>query len=603
MSENPVAGEARIRRALIGSLVVAGGIALIVGGYWLLPDADDDVDVSAVSSGPQQATSTTQAAPEIAFVDATRDAGIDFVHESGAFGERLLPETMGGGVGFFDFDGDGWQDLVFIDSGEWPSRESARPARSALYRNRGDGTFEDVTEATGFRADGYGMGVAVGDFDNDSRIDVFVTAYGANTLLRNTPLGFLDVTGAMDVAGDDDAWSSSAAFFDYDRDGDLDLFVANYVTWSPEIDRAVDYRLTGVGRAYGPPTDFAGTHNYLYRNDGERFTNVSAEAEIEVLGASGTAAGKGLAVLPIDVDGDGWLDVAVANDTVRNFLFLNDRDGTFSEVGTVNGLAFDNGGSATGAMGIDAGYFDNDDKLAIAVGNFANEMSSFYVRRESNAPFSDDAIVSGVGPDSRRALTFGLAFLDIDRDGRLDLVAANGHVEPEINRVQSSQAYAQPIQLFWNCGACRKRFQLVESDALAVPRVGRGLAYADYDQDGDVDVVVTQVDGRPALMRNDTPTVGGWLHVDVDDPSRATLGTQLRLYPGDLRRRIDTSRSYLSQVERGVLFGLDAATEAIEVDVRWPDGTFETFAVDTIDKRLVLTRGEGSARTGWRDVE
>ena len=601
MAENAPTGEARIRRALIGSLVVFGGIALMVGGYFILPDFDDQSVATAESTGPQQSVLETTA-PPIVFTDVTRDAGIDFVHESGAYGERLLPETMGGGVAFFDYDGDGWQDLVMIDSGEWPWRDDPRAARSTLYRNQRDGTFRDVTETTGFRADGYGMGVAVGDFDDDGRDDVLVTALGANTLLRNTPLGFLDVSEQMGVAGETNAWSTSAAFLDYDRDGDLDLFVTNYVTWSPEIDRAVDYRLTGVGRAYGPPTDFGGTHSYLYRNDGDTFTDVTAAAGIEVFSESNTPAGKGLAVLPIDVDDDGWVDVAVANDTVRNFLFRNNRDGTFSEVGTVSGLAFDNGGSATGAMGIDAAFYDNDQKLAIAVGNFANEMSSFYVRRDSDGPFSDDAIVSGVGPDSRRALTFGLAFFDADRDGRQDLVAANGHVEPEINRVQSSQSYAQPIQFFWNCGDCRKRFQLVRTDAFDEPRVGRGLTHADYDQDGDLDLVVTQVDGPPVLLRNDTESPNHWLVIELANDAASVYGAELKLHPMGQRRRIDPSKSFLSQVESSAFWGLGDAMPPFEVDVRWPDGAFETFQITTVDSRVTLVRGEGKFARAWRET-
>ena len=546
--------------------------------------------------------------PPLPFTDITAEAGIDFVHESGAYGERLLPETMGGGVAFFDYDNDGDQDLLLVNSSRWPWREDAANATSRLYRNRGDGTFDDVSAATGMALHLYGMGVAVGDYDGDGFVDVLVTAVGANRLLRNMAgERFVDVTAAAGVAGAEDAWSTSAAFFDYDGDGDLDLFVCNYVAWSPAIDRAVDFRLTGIGRAYGPPTDFPGTHSYLYRNDDGAFEDVSLAAGIQVAHpATGLAMGKALAVRPLDVNGDGWLDIAIANDTVRNFLFVNQHDGTFEETGIDAGFAFDPTGSATGAMGIDAAHYANDDALAVAIGNFANEMSSFYVARPGEQVFSDDAIVAGIGAPSRRSLTFGLAFLDVDLDGRLDMLAANGHVEPEIGRVQASQSYAQPAQLFWNCGApCRGRYAPAEqTDDLAVPMVGRGAAYADIDGDGDLDLAITQAGGAARLLRNDRADGNAWVRFEVVDepPNRNAIGATLTLSAGGTvqTRMVMPTRSYLSQVELLVTFGIGGVGREDRIDavaVRWPDGTTRLWPDLQAGRSYLLARNRLEIRS------
>jgi hypothetical protein len=530
----------------------------------------------------------------------TQAAGIDFVHVNGAYGERLLPETMGGGVAFLDYDQDGRQDLLFVNSSPWPWRGGPRTT-SALYRNRGDGTFADVSEAVGLAdLSLYGMGVAAADLDGDGYPELFLTAVGGNRLLRNVDGGrFEDVTERAGVAGAEDAWGTGAAFLDYDRDGDLDLFVANYVQWSRDIDLSVDYRLTGIGRAYGPPANYRGAHSYLYRNRGDgRFEDVSAAAGIQVVNpATGAPAGKAMAVVPVDVDADGWLDLMVANDTVRNFLFHNRGDGTFEEVGTPAGVAFDNAGMATGAMGVDVAT--DGDELAIAVGNFANEMTSFYVARGGAPQFSDEAIVSGIGPGSRRALSFGVLFLDVDL-GRLDLLQSNGHVEDEINVVQPSQHYEQPAQLFWNCGrACPRRFLHVPTagtGALSTPVVGRGLAYADYDQDGDLDVVITQVGRRPLLLRNDQDLGHHWLRVQVQGAghNRDALGAQVALTAGALtqRRTVMPTRSYLSQVELPVTFGLEASAQVERVEVTWPDGSRVTVTEPEVDRVLVVAPPE-----------
>ena len=603
-------GEDRIRRALWWSFAVFGAVGAAVAALILLRDAPavQELDAERKIAGPSHSVDVAGMVPPLPFTDITAAAGIDFFHENGAYGERLLPETMGGGVAFLDYDNDGHQDLLFVNSRQWPWREDARQATSRLYRNRGDGTFEDVSSATGMALHLYGMGVAVGDYDGDGFVDVFVTAVGTNRLLRNMAgERFVDVTAEAHVAGAEDAWSTSAAFFDYDGDHDLDLFVCNYVAWSPAIDRAVDFRLTGIGRAYGPPTDFPGTHSYLYRNDDGTFVDVSVTAGIQVAHpATGLAMGKALAVRPLDVNDDGWLDLAIANDTVRNFLFVNQQDGTFEETGIDAGLAFDPTGSATGAMGIDAARYANDNALAIAIGNFANEMTSFYVARPGEQVFSDDAIVAGIGAPSRRGLTFGLAFLDVDLDGRPDVVAANGHVEPEIGRVQASQSYAQPAQLFWNCGAfCPRRYALAdETGALAVPMVGRGAAYADVDGDGDLDLAITQAGGPARLLRNDQTRGNAWVRFQLigEPPNRHAIGATLTLTSGGTTqtRVVMPTRSYLSQIELPTTFGVGDIGQGEHIDavaVRWPDGTTQQWVDLRVQRSYLLEKKRVEVRS------
>ena len=603
MSETPTGeGEARIRRALLVSLAIAGVVALGIVVVVLANRDGDATDVpdDLAPAGPVLPTAQPVSVPRIVFTEVSEEAGIDFEHVTGAYGERLLPETMGGGVAFLDYDNDGDQDLLLVDSGEWSWRGDGRAQEALrLFRNRGDGVFDDVSSEAGLEASLYGMGVAIGDYDADGHVDVFVTAVGRNLLLRNRDgVAFEDVTADTGVPGAEDAWSTGAAFFDADGDGDLDLFVCNYVGWSPDIDRAVDFRLTGIGRAYGPPTDFPGTDSYLYRNDGGVFTDVSADAGIHVANPStGAPVGKGLAVLPVDLDDDGHLDLVVANDTVRNFVFHNQGGGRFQEVGIDTGLAFDNTGSATGAMGVDALRFGGGTLLGVAIGNFANEMSSFYVTRTGENVFSDDAIVTGIGAPSRRALTFGLAFVDADLDGRLDLIAANGHVEPEIQRVQASQSYAQPAQLFWNCGTeCPRRFVLADDIGdLGTPRVGRGLAYADIDNDGDLDLALTQAGGRFALLRNDQAFGHSWVRFTLrgTGDNLAAIGARIVVTAAGRQqtRTVMPTRSYLSQVELPVTFGVGDAAVVARVDVAWPDGGRDSWTELAVNRGHVLSRG------------
>ena len=585
------------RGIAVGLLAVSCAIA---GFAWLrrtptLPPAPLPVRSSTPASGT----------PDVSFVDITRAAGITFEHQNGAEGQKLLPETMGGGVAFFDYNNDGRPDLLFVDSRPWPWSTGPRAAarsRLALYRNDGGGHFTDVTEAAGLAVDLYGMGAAAADYDNDGWVDLFVTAVGSNHLFRNVGGHFVDVTAAAGVAGEPDQWSTCATWFDYDRDGDLDLFVCNYVRWSKAIDLQQDFRVVGIGRAYGPPRTFEGAFPYLYRNDGGgHFTDVTASAGLQVKNpASGVPMAKSLGVAPVDVDGDGWPDLVVANDTVQNFLFHNEHDGRFTEIGARAGIAFDAYGNSRSAMGLDTADFRNDGSLGIAIGNFANEMTALYVSQQEPLQFADEAIVSGIGPKSRTALTFGVLFLDYDLDGRLDLLTANGHIEQEIQKVQASQHYEQAPHLFWNAGVGgRTTFVPVAAGAggdLFRPMVARGVAAADIDGDGDLDLVLTGVAGPPRLLRNDQKTGHHWVRLALTGTAsnRDAIGAVIELTVGGdtLRRAVMPTRGYLSQSELPVTFGLGDRTSVDEVRIRWPDGALQTLRGVAIDSttRVVQPR-------------
>lgn len=592
-------GEAAIRRAFLYSLGAIVLAAIAAGGsYWVtrLPQPPARVPEATVATPTIQPTPAADVPPAVHFTDVTTAAGVDFVHVNGAYGERLMPETIGSGAAFLDYDGDGCQDLFLVNSRYWEGHEEGRTQpRQALYRNSCSGQFNDVTERAGLAFTTYGMGVAVGDYDGDGRDDLYVTSLERNRLFRNLGGRFVEATDQAGVAGRDDAWSSSATFVDYDRDGDLDLFVVNYVKWSRDIDLEIDFRLAGLGRAYGAPLNFVGTNNVLYRNDGNgHFTDVSAAAGIHVLDpVSGHPVGKGLGVVPVDYDRDGWIDLMVVNDTVRNFLYHNRRDGSFEEVGVFEGVAYDRNGKATSAMGVDAARYRDDTETGIAVGNFANEMASLFVTTNGGPPFVDEAVLEGLGP-SRIPLNFGLLFLDYDLDGRLDLLIANGHLEHEINKVQQSQTYAQPVQLFWNCGeACRARFVLATGTGdLSVPLVGRGVAYADIDGDGDLDVLVTQNGRRPALFRNDQASNHHWLRVRLRGraPNTGAIGARLELTAaGKTRyREVMPARGYLGQVELPVTFGLGPVDRVEKLHIVWPDGSTQDVVPPTVDTTLVI---------------
>jgi hypothetical protein len=593
--------EALIRKAFYRSLAVIVALALAVTGIWYFTrqNASPRVIEEAVVSGPViEESAPPQAPPSVTFTNITHEAGIDFVHVNGSTGEKLMPETIGSGAAFLDYDNDGDQDLLLVNSKWWPGEEREPTPTLAFYRNDGHGRFTDVTAEVGLKITCFGMGAGIGDYDNDGWTDLYITTLGKNTLFRNDHGRFVDVTARADVAGLDTDWSTAAAFIDYDNDGDLDLFVGNYVLWSRKIDLEIDFQLTGLGRAFGAPNHFTGANNRLYRNEGDgRFSDVSLAAGIAVNDpVTGMPEGKTLGVAPIDYDRDGWIDLVTSNDTVRNFLYHNLGNGRFEEIGALEGIAYDRNGKATGAMGIDAAYFRNDSDLGIGIGNFANEMSSLFVTEEGHAPFADEAILVGFGPASRLALTFGLFFFDYDLDGRLDIFQANGHLEGDINVVQPSQTYAQPAQLFWNCGdACRTPFVLAENTGdLAMPLVGRGAAYADIDGDGDLDIVVVQNGRRAVLFRNDQQLGHHWLRVKLEGRTvnRNAIGAVLTLTANGVtqRRSVMPTHSYLSQVELPVTFGLGDAQQVDSLTIDWPNGRSQNIPVAEVDITLTITQ-------------
>lgn len=565
-------------------------LAVIAGGVWFRR-----------SRPPASAAAEI---PTAKFTDITVEAGINFIHFSGATGEKLLPETMGGGVAFLDFDNDGAQDLLFINGTPWlwTTWSGVMPTMK-LYRNDGHGKFTDVTAGSGLDVSFYGMGVAVGDYENDGLPDVFITAVGGNHLFHNLGGGkFADVTAESGVAGSPAQWSTSAAFIDYDNDGRLDLFVGNYVRWSRELDLKANFTFDGKTRAYGPPKNFEGTYPLLYHNDGRgKFSDVSAAAGLQIKDPdTGRPLAKSLGVAPVDLDNDGWIDLVVANDTVQNFVFRNQHDGTFKEIGARSGIAFDAYGLARGAMGIDSARFRNDSALGIAIGNFANEPNALYVSQNAALMFADEAVTEGVGPASRQLLKFGLFFFDYDLDGRPDVLTANGHIEENIAQYQPGQSYRQPAQLFWNRGAAKgTSFVPVTAEKgggdIFKPIVGRGSAFADIDGDGDLDAVLTQINGPPLLLRNDQKLGHHWLRLKLvgAKSNRDAIGAWVRVRAGGrtISQQVMPAKGYLSQSELPLTFGLGQSTSVDGVEITWPGGAVQKAGPLKVDALNVVTQG------------
>lgn len=598
--------EAVVGRAFRGSAVALVALGLLGGvGFWWWQRQPPAAPARLTPlAAPQRPQAPVADVPVARFADITREAGLTFVHQNGAAGEKLLPESMGGGAAFFDFDGDGDQDIVFVNGTAWPEQVAAgaRPSTPALFANDGRGRFTDVTAGSGLEVVLYGMGCAVGDYDNDGRVDLYLSGVHGHRLFQNLGNGrFADRTAAAGLGDAAADWGVSCAFLDYDNDGRLDLFVANYVQWSRTIDFEVGYKLVGVGRAYGQPRDFPGVFPRLYHNEGEgRFREVAAPAGLHVQNsATGVPVAKSLGVAPVDLDDDGWLDLVVANDTVQNHVFHNQRDGTFKEIGAASGIAFDSYGQTRGAMGIDSARYRDDGALGLAVSNFANEMTALYVAQPLPLVFTDEAITEGIGPASRLLLKFGIFFFDYDLDGRLDVLTANGHLEPDISQVQQSQTYAQPAQLFWNCGRTPCFVSVPPDKAggdLFQPRVGRGSAYADIDGDGDLDVLLLQTGGPPLLLRNEQALGHRWLRLKLvgQASNRDAIGAEVTVTLGNrkLRRTVMPTRSYLSHSELPLTFGLGTAGGVDSVEIRWPRGARTTLPAVPLSTLTVVTEPE-----------
>lgn len=522
----------------------------------------------------------------VVFTDVTESAGIRFTHNTGAFGAKYMPETFGSGALWLDADGDGWQDLLLVNGAPWPGRnEAATPA--ALYRNDGDGTFTDVTRGSGLDAALYGLGGAAADFDNDGHVDVYLTALGPNRLFRGAGDGtFTDVTEAAGVG--DPGFSTAALWFDYDRDGHLDLFVGNYVRWTPETDLFCS--LTGDAKSYCTPESYQGQSGTLYRNRGDStFEDVTEAAGVRA------PSSKALGAVMLDHDDDGWMDLFVANDTQPDQLFENRGDGTFEDVGVLAGVAFSDAGVARAGMGADAADYDGSGRPDLVIGHFSTEMMALY-HNEGNGLFIDEGPRSAIGRATLPTLTFGCFFFDFDLDGWPDVFAANGHVADDVERVQTRITYAQPPQLFRNDGG---RFEEVNAPgtALAVPQVGRGAAYADFDRDGDLDVLVTANGGRPRLLRNDGGNANRMLRIRTvgTASNRDGVGARIDVTAGGRTRwqRVRTGSSYLSQSELAVTFGLGARTRADAVEVTWPSGRVDRLGAVPADRTITVEEGAG----------
>ena len=532
-----------------------------------------------------------QTIPSIGFqlTDVTSAAGLQFRHNSGAYGGKRLPETLGSGCAFVDYDADGWQDILFVNGMDWPGHKAQR-STLRLYRNNRNGTFSDVTRAAGLDVELYGMGVAVGDFNNDGFPDIFITCVGQNRLFRNTGKGtFVDATKASGLDGRM-AFSTSAMWVDFDRDGLLDLFVCNYVKWTPEHD--VFCSLDGKQKSYCTPEAYRGETCWLFRNRGNgTFEDVTATCGIF------DSSSKSLGVALLDDDRDGWPDIFVANDTQPNKLYRNQRNGRFKDVALQAGVALSDDGKARAGMGVDAADFDNSGRTGLAVTNFDNEMIGLY-RPQDQGLYQDVARRAGIGAPSLNRLGFGCVFADLDLDGRVDLVVANGHIDETVRNIRGNVGYAQPPLLFLNQG--NAAFREVAGQAgsgFAQARVGRGLAAGDFDRDGDVDLLMTTNNGPAVLFRNDQKTGNRSLRFRLTGTTsnRDAIGATVRIFHDGTSqsRMVRSGSSYLSQSELPLTFGVGKRDRVDRVVLTWPNGRTEEFKDVAAGKAYDCVEGKG----------
>ena len=554
-----------------------------------LPAMSDQVTLASPTPTPE----APRPSGTIEFTDVTAEAGVRFKHNNGASGKKYLPETMGPGGAFLDFDNDGWQDILLINSTNWPEKKGAK-SFPALYHNNQDGTFTDMTRAAGLAVEMYGLGCAAADYDNDGNVDIYITAVGPNKLFRNLGNGkFADVTAKAGVGGP--GFSTSAAWFDYDKDGKLDLLVANYVEWSIETD--VECTLDGTNKSYCTPQKYKGQSPTLYHNRGNgTFENATARAGLN------DPTSKALGIAFLDYNGDGQMDFFLANDTEPNKLYKNNGNGTFTDEGLTAGVALSEAGTPRAGMGVDAADYDGAGRAGIVIGNFTSESMALY-RNEGNGLFTDEARGSGIGKMSEQSLTFATFFFDYDLDGLLDVFAVNGHVSDDIQKVQPKVRYAQPPHLFHNRG--KKKFEEVTGKVgrtLGRAIVGRGAAYGDYDNDGDLDLLVLANNGPARLYRNDNANQNDLLKIKTigSQSNRDGIGTKVTLKSGNNLRLwnvVRTGSSYCSQSELPLTFGLGKPAEGVEkkvsLEIIWPSGRKDTVPEVKANQSIVVQEGKG----------
>lgn len=545
------------------------------------------------ATAPTDATSTAPTRPSgpIEFTDVTAQAGIHFKHNTGAYGKKYLPETMGSGVCVLDYDNDGWQDILFVNSMDWPGHKSGK-SFPALYHNNKDGTFTDVTKQAGLSVEMYGLGCTIGDFDNDGYDDIYITTVGSNHLFRNLGNGkFADVTAKAGVA--DPGFSASAVWVDYDNDGKLDLFVAHYVEWSIETDQYCS--LDNKNKSYCTPQRYKGESSTLFHNRGDgTFENVTKKAGLY------DPTSKALGIALIDYDNDGWLDLFVSNDTEPNKLYHNNHNGTFTDVAVAAGVAYGEAGTARAGMGTDAADYDHTGWQSLVLGNFTNEGMALY-HNDGSGLFTDQAPSTGIAQMSTKSLTFGTLFFDYDLDGLPDILAVNGHVSDDISVVQPNVRYAQPPQLFHNLG--KSRFEEVTSKvgaALPRPIVGRGAAYIDFDNDGDLDLLLTANNGQARLLRNDNGNQNDFLRIKTvgTRSNRDGIGAKVTVKTASgirLFAMVKSGSSYLSQSEFPLTFGLGkpAPGKTVSVDVTWPSGRKDSIPDIKPNQFITIQEGKG----------
>jgi hypothetical protein len=543
-----------------------------------------------VEAIPHAHSEVARPSGSIEFVDISAQAGIHFKHNSGAFGKKFLPETMGSGVCFIDYDNDGWQDIFLVNSMDWPEHKTGR-SFPALYHNNQDGTFTDVTQQSGLAIESYGLGCAVGDYDNDGFEDLYLTTVGSNHLFHNLGNGkFADVTAKAGVASP--GFSASAVWFDYDNDGKLDLFVTHYIEWSVEKDQYCT--LDNKNKSYCTPQTYKGESSRLYHNRGNGvFEDVTKQAGL----LDPTSKALGVAVL--DYDNDGWMDLFVSNDTEPNKLYHNNHDGTFTDVGVTVGVAFSDSGRVRAGMGTDAADLDGSGFPSLLIGNFTNESMSLY-KNDGSGLFTDESLRSGISQMTSQSLTFGCFFMDYDLDGLLDIVAANGHVSDDIAVVQPTLRYAQPVGIYRNIG--NRKFEDVSAKlgrAIQKPVVGRGMAYADFDNDGDLDLVITANNGPARLLRNENANQNDVLRVKLigTKSNRDAIGAKVTLTTssGALARMVKGGSSYLSQSELPLTFGLGkpVSTKTVGLQIVWPSGRKDLIADIKPNHFVTIQEGKG----------